>query len=382
MPSGKLLETRDRRKLTTGYQKVPGLMSGLKWLKQQLSGVSPGFTLLEMSLVVVLIGLIVGGGLVATAPVLYQSAVNTTKNNMDQIEAALVLYVIRNNRLPCPADGALTTASGNYGVEQVATAATGACVVYNPVAPTNVASTVSHWVIPWKTLGIDESYSLDGWSRRIAYIPANPALAGVNALTYGNASGTKANCLYRNLSSNALTRDTPCDMAATGQSPSYPYGNYVAVYGVSAAGTDCGAELSEPNSTTNGATATAYPFATTADTCTSVAGAAAADQYNNQFDGGRAAYVLISHGASGGGGFNKAGARIPITAANTTLKTYNSTLGSTTAANGAGTAGNLGAVQGTGLNVRTSPAGFDDIVRWRSPAFLIQQCGSGACGNP
>jgi hypothetical protein len=99
------------------------------------------------------------------------------------------------------------------------------------------------------------------------------------------------------------------------------------------------------------------------------------------YNGLRAAYVLISHGPTGWYGWTKSGTQnIPYTGTTYTLKRYNSG----TLATLAGTAGNYGFVQGTaqGTKSLTNTYYFDDIVRWRSPAFIIQQCGSGACGNP
>jgi len=91
--------------------------------------------------------------------------------------------------------------------------------------------------------------------------------------------------------------------------------------------------------------------------------------------GGRAAYVLISHGRTGWYGWNKAGSQIVPPAASYLVKKYNS--------NGsAGPAASLGFVQGSPVLINGSAAYFDDIVRWRAPAFLIQTCGSGSCGNP
>src|SRR5262245_59858454 len=76
-----------------------------------------GFTLIEMAAVLVIIGLVVGGGVVAIGPIIQQSKLNQTNVAMDQVEAALVLFAMRNNRLPCPADGSLTSSATTYGQE-------------------------------------------------------------------------------------------------------------------------------------------------------------------------------------------------------------------------------------------------------------------------
>jgi prepilin-type N-terminal cleavage/methylation domain-containing protein len=402
-----------------------------------------GFTLIEISIVLAIVGLLIGGGLVAVGPLMDQTHLTQTKNNLDQVENALILFVIRNNRLPCPADGSLTNTGANYGIEGL-TAATSTSPAICNVMLTNA-------VIPWRTLGLDEQYSIDGWNNRISYFAAggqngwdslvdggttgsgatatasiltaavqSVSLAGgtnysitapPSFLLYGGGTGIvppittaavnsgtvngvnglpggsgysvapsaiigTAGCIFRN--GNASNgRWSYCDNYLTTQAagaavesyltPSYPYGNYVAVYAVTTG--SCGNELTLPNLTT----------LTTIGTCTAApAGSIGTNPLQNvQSWGNRAAYVLISHGKSGYYGWTKSGTQIPSPNAGLTAKNFNS--------NGsAGTSGNKGFVQGTPSGVLSNLTAiyFDDIVRWRSPAMIIQLCGSGACGNP
>ncbi len=312
-----------------------------------------GFTLIEMAFVVAILGLMVGGGLFAFGPINLRAKTNATNNSLDQVEAALVVFAIRNNRLPCPADGALTTADATYG-EEVAQA-TSQCTI-----------TVKNSVVPWRTLGLDENYSLDGWSNRISYFPANAMIAGVDTLVDNtgavaartcpaDTSGVTCTvCLARSTgAAGASTRATLCDTSGTaGLTPTYPYGNYLAVYSIN-------------NSAVGTETTSTQPAAGTITT-TAIAATA----------GLRAAYVLVSHGPSGMYAWNRNGSQyVPATAH--TLKADNQD-------GSAGAAGSKGFVQGT-MSASTSQSNstyFDDIVRWRSPAFIIQQCGSASCGNP
>lgn len=304
-----------------------------------------GFTLLEMAMVLAVLGLLVGGGLMALGPLVERARMNQTKTNMDQIESALVLFAIRNNRLPCPADGSLKNTSTNYGLEVTQTGAGTAADACN-IAAYNGSATIANSVIPWRTLGLDEQYSIDGWNNRISYFPANQAIVGVNTLVDSTAN---LGCLSRNTTS--ATRASSCDIATTGLFPSYPYGNYIAVY---VAANPASNELTSPQK---------Y--------------AAPNSAMQAAADGGRAAYVVISHGPSGWYGWNKAGnAVVSPATANAPIKAFNS-LGS------AGTASNLGFAQGPPQGSTSTPLTyFDDIVRWRSPSMIIQLCGSGACGNP
>src|SRR4051812_35690135 len=72
-------------------------MPGLKFLAQR------GFSLVEIAIVLVVVGLLVSGGLLGLAPVLAGNKISQTNAQMDRIEQALVLYVIQNGCLPCPA---------------------------------------------------------------------------------------------------------------------------------------------------------------------------------------------------------------------------------------------------------------------------------------
>ena len=174
---------------------------------------------------------------------------------------------------------------------------------------------------------------------------------------------------------------TACDPATSGITPSYPYGNYIAVYSINGGTGACSTELTTPNTNNTGAAFSG------ADTCTTVAGPLVAPSQTNgnaAFNGQRAAYVLISHGQSGWYAWPRGGGSQFLPPGTYALKQYNS--GNPGIAGGlAGSAGNLGFVQGNPIG-SWPPKGntnyFDDIVRWRSPAFIIQQCGAGACGNP
>jgi hypothetical protein len=84
----------------------------------------------------------------------------------------------------------------------------------------------------------------------------------------------------------------------------------------------------------------------------------------------RAAYVLISHGKNGAGAC--------CNGAGTALKTGSPAAGTSEAANNDGASP---FVQNDFIQL-TGNSYFDDIVRWRTAAYIVQACGSGACGNP
>ncbi|RKZ76828.1 MAG: hypothetical protein DRR19_28370 [Candidatus Parabeggiatoa sp. nov. 1] len=73
--------------------------------------ISPGFTLVEMAVVLLIIGLLIGGLLVPLSVQIDQSRLNATEQSLQDIKEALIGFAIVDGRLPCPA------VSGDDGVE-------------------------------------------------------------------------------------------------------------------------------------------------------------------------------------------------------------------------------------------------------------------------
>ncbi|MBI4969793.1 MAG: hypothetical protein HZC25_16870 [Rhodospirillales bacterium] len=291
--------------------------------------------MIELAIVLAVIGLLMGSGLLAIAPILENAKRKATNERLNKIEDALVLFVIRNNRLPCPANGSYASSNANYGLERY-TSGTGVC--------TSASVSAANAVVPWRTLGLDETLSLDGWGRRISYHVADPTLLAAPAVGARTTldSLVASTCMYRESSATSTSRNDTCDPPTTSIEPSYPYGNYIRVINASSV------ELT-----------TDQPAATIT---TSNVGQA----------GGRAAYVLVSHGKNGAGAYgpNGTGPISGVPAAGTNESTNNK------AANGEALF-----VQNDTINI-TGTSYFDDVVRWKTPAAIISACGTSACGNP
>jgi prepilin-type N-terminal cleavage/methylation domain-containing protein len=120
-----------------------------------------GFTLIEIAIVLVVIGLLLSGGLLATSPILQSARLNETKQKMATVEAALLGYVIANGCLPCPAvRGAATTGQAQFGATTYTNNCnTGICV----------GTTAGVGLVPWVTLGIAENDATDAWNQRFTY---------------------------------------------------------------------------------------------------------------------------------------------------------------------------------------------------------------------
>ncbi len=111
-----------------------------------------GFTLVEMAIVLVIIGLLLGGLLMPLGAQMEQRRISETQKALDEISQALLGFVIANKYIPCPADPSL--ASGAAGAGQARAFAAGAC------------TGGSSGVLPWATLGVSET---DAWGNRYTY---------------------------------------------------------------------------------------------------------------------------------------------------------------------------------------------------------------------
>lgn len=112
-----------------------------------------GFTLLEMAVVLLIVGLLLSGLLPTLSAQAEQQRIADTRKQMNEIRDALLGFAVSKGRLPCPADGSI--ASQNHaGAEWVV--GSGVAQVCDS----------NRGVLPWVTLGVAET---DAWGRRYSY---------------------------------------------------------------------------------------------------------------------------------------------------------------------------------------------------------------------
>lgn len=127
-----------------------------------------GFTLVEMAIVLVILGFVLGALLLPLQAQRQQLAQSQTENTLELAKQALLGYAQSRGRLPCPA-----TAASN-GLE-------------TPLGG-NALCTSQLGYLPAATLGIEPTdangYALDAWNNRIMYAVAqNSAATPVNPAT-------------------------------------------------------------------------------------------------------------------------------------------------------------------------------------------------------
>lgn len=108
-----------------------------------------GFTLIELSVVLVIVGIMVYGATSMFAMTAAKARIDATNNTLDAIERALRLHYQTAGRLPCVAVGNLPLGNASFGVE-------------------NCTGTAG--VVPTRTLNLPDSYMFDGWGNRISYV--------------------------------------------------------------------------------------------------------------------------------------------------------------------------------------------------------------------
>jgi prepilin-type N-terminal cleavage/methylation domain-containing protein len=126
---------------------------------------SRGFTLIELSIVVVIISMLLSLGLGVLNAQLVSAAHSETKKRQAIIQDALTAYLGANKRLPCPdvpnnTHGAIDTSQVTGAEDRTGGLATGVC-------SGNIG------VVPYATLGLGREVALDGWGNFMSYsIPA------------------------------------------------------------------------------------------------------------------------------------------------------------------------------------------------------------------
>lgn len=162
-----------------------------------------GFSLVELSVVLVIIGSIAASALSVAVSNDYTTKRDETEAKMDRIEEALAGYVAANHRLPCPADGTLAVTNASFGVESVTGSNPQNCNVslHNNVAAPN---RIFFGVVPVRTLQLPDEFMFDGWTRRIFYVVNNTFTNNELTNTNCNASGAASDVCFRDVAAGTI----------------------------------------------------------------------------------------------------------------------------------------------------------------------------------
>jgi prepilin-type N-terminal cleavage/methylation domain-containing protein len=128
-----------------------------------------GFSLAELAVAFVIIGLLLAGALMPISAQVEVRNIAETRRTMEAVRDAIIGYAQVNGRLPCPANGALAMGATGAGSEQWDS--------------TNNRCTTSLGVVPWGALGVPET---DAWGRRLTYRVSSAFSDAISNATYAS----------------------------------------------------------------------------------------------------------------------------------------------------------------------------------------------------
>jgi prepilin-type N-terminal cleavage/methylation domain-containing protein len=120
------------------------------------------FSLVELSIVILIVSILVTGSLGISKTALGNSKSKITKERMDTIYKALTSFVATNRRLPCPSVLTLAKGTAGYGVEA---ATPGTCT-----SVTTISGNTVYGMIPITALGLDPDMGEDGFGTKFSYV--------------------------------------------------------------------------------------------------------------------------------------------------------------------------------------------------------------------
>ncbi len=163
-----------------------------------------GFTLIELSLVLMILSLLLSGILTITNQEVRRGKMAELKMKMTAIENALLQFRIANNRMPCPGNLTLVTTNANYGLEA---STLGNCAVGGAITVTLRDGGGGRTVagpIPVHTLKLPEDYMFDPWGGKFLYA-VDRYSTQVNAFTTYDVYNTTIGSITVNGTNGQLT---------------------------------------------------------------------------------------------------------------------------------------------------------------------------------
>jgi prepilin-type N-terminal cleavage/methylation domain-containing protein len=157
-----------------------------------------GFSLTELSIVLVIIGVITGSAISALSQRSDAPKRTNTLTSIERIDQALTAFLVLRGRLPCPADQSLSLTHSDAGKEYCPATST---KDMSGSLPSGFVTTTGNNLaliggVPTQTLGLPKHMMLDGWGNRLSYavtgaLSGSGGTHGAPATTYTIRSTTK-----------------------------------------------------------------------------------------------------------------------------------------------------------------------------------------------
>jgi prepilin-type N-terminal cleavage/methylation domain-containing protein len=133
------------------------------------------FTLIELSLVLVVLSLLAGGVLTIATQNVRLAKKKELATKMSAIEDAVINFRKSHGYIPCPGDIVYVESDSNFGYQA---ANSGSCTSGTPAASfTIVAQNSVGGMVPVRTLGLPDDYARDPWGGKILYVVDKRATA-------------------------------------------------------------------------------------------------------------------------------------------------------------------------------------------------------------
>lgn len=200
-----------------------------RWVSRASShGLQSGFTLVELSIVIIIVGLLTAGGLAVGASMVERAAYIDTQKLIKQLQRSVKDYYIVYGHLPCVAS--LDDAPGS---EEFGTALEDCSTAGDPPAGSGTfregSPPVRIGMIPTRTLGLPDSAAQDKYGNRIIYAVTESL---TDATLFGGDDGA---VIVRDMNDNNILTDAAFYISSSGRDRkggySYQTGNI---------DTDCG----------------------------------------------------------------------------------------------------------------------------------------------
>ncbi|GJL85986.1 MAG: hypothetical protein DHS20C02_17610 [Micavibrio sp.] len=134
----------------------------MRYRRQHSKEREEGFTIVEIAIVSVILGLMFSAGLLIITNMLSQKFETVTFKRMEVVADAISIYAQRHMRIPCPADNADVVNTAGFGLEVNFTVAAG-------IGECLTTATDREGIVPYATLGIPQDYARDAWGNFFTY---------------------------------------------------------------------------------------------------------------------------------------------------------------------------------------------------------------------
>ena len=132
-------------------------------IRNKVSKPKTAYTLVELSIVILMISFLMTGSLAITISSLNKAKKISTQNKINEIYNAVGKFLLENKRLPCPASLTLTKDNSLYGIESGSGSGCSGDGIYS-------LDNVFYGMVPVKTLNLALNMGEDDFGSKISYI--------------------------------------------------------------------------------------------------------------------------------------------------------------------------------------------------------------------